>query len=141
MHICFNTFLINAFGKGQFQCRGNQGSSFNIFGALLKVDSSVQEEYVAPLVAYLSSDSNEETTGGLFQVAGGWIAQIRWQRAGGHGFPVNHPLTPETIVSKWKLVTDFGKTCFILSPSGAYTVCRRRSRHKPCKHPRGIHAG
>ncbi|KAI0710015.1 multifunctional beta-oxidation protein [Earliella scabrosa] len=68
---------------------------------------AVKEEYVAPLVGYLSSDSNEETTGCLFQVAGGWIAQIRWQRAGGHGFPVNRPLQPEHIIEKWKLVTDF----------------------------------
>lgn len=69
---------------------------------------AIKEEYVAPLVGYLTSDANEETTGGLFQVAGGWIAQIRWERAGGHGFPVNRPLEPEHIISKWKLVTDFG---------------------------------
>ena len=71
---------------------------------------AVKEEYIAPLVGYLSSDSKEETTGCLFQVAGGWIAQIRWQRAGGHGFPVNRPLQPEHIIEKWKLVTDFGKS-------------------------------
>lgn len=63
------------------------------------------------MVGFLSSDSNEETTGSLFQVAGGWISQIRWQRAGGHGFPVNHPLMPEHVIAKWKLVTDFGEGC------------------------------
>ncbi|KAI0714466.1 multifunctional beta-oxidation protein [Cerioporus squamosus] len=68
---------------------------------------AVKEEYVAPLVGYLSSDSNDETTGGIFQVAGGWIAQIRWQRTGGHGFPVNRPLQPEHIIAKWKTITDF----------------------------------
>ncbi|OSD06328.1 multifunctional beta-oxidation protein [Trametes coccinea BRFM310] len=68
---------------------------------------AVKEDYIAPLVAFLSSDANEETTGGLFQTAAGWIAQVRWQRTGGHGFPVNRPLTPEAIISKWKLITDF----------------------------------
>ncbi|EJF64655.1 multifunctional beta-oxidation protein [Dichomitus squalens LYAD-421 SS1] len=68
---------------------------------------AVKEEYIAPLVGYLSSDANDETTGGIFQIAGGWIAQIQWQRAGGHGFPVNKPLQPEDIIAKWKVLTDF----------------------------------
>ena len=70
---------------------------------------AIKEEYIAPVVGYLSSDANDETTGGIFQVAGGWVSQIRWQRAGGHGFPVNRPLQPEHIVSQWKLLTDFGR--------------------------------
>ncbi|KAI0822455.1 multifunctional beta-oxidation protein [Trametes gibbosa] len=68
---------------------------------------AVKEDYVAPLVGFLSSDANDETTGSIFQVAAGWIAQIRWQRTGGHGFPVNHPLTPEAVISQWKLITDY----------------------------------
>ncbi|KAH9856458.1 multifunctional beta-oxidation protein [Lenzites betulinus] len=68
---------------------------------------AVKEDYVAPLVGFLSSDANDETSGSIFQVAAGWIAQIRWQRTGGHGFPVNHPLTPEAVISQWKLITDF----------------------------------
>ncbi|KAI1797367.1 multifunctional beta-oxidation protein [Ganoderma leucocontextum] len=68
---------------------------------------AIKEEYIAPVVGYLSSDSNDETTGGIFQVAGGWVSQIRWQRAGGHGFPVNRPLQPEHIIAQWKAFTDF----------------------------------
>ncbi|EIW57317.1 multifunctional beta-oxidation protein [Trametes versicolor FP-101664 SS1] len=68
---------------------------------------AVREDYVAPLVGFLSSDANEETTGSIFQVAAGWIAQIRWQRTGGYGFPVNVPLTPEAVISKWANITDF----------------------------------
>ena len=40
---------------------------------------------------------------------GGWAAQTRWQKAGGHGFPVNKPLTPEAILSKWDVITNFGR--------------------------------
>ncbi|OJT15201.1 Peroxisomal hydratase-dehydrogenase-epimerase [Trametes pubescens] len=68
---------------------------------------AVREDYVAPLVGFLSSDANEETTGSIFQVAAGWIAQIRWQRTGGYGFPVNVPLTPEAVISRWANITDF----------------------------------
>ncbi|PCH42266.1 multifunctional beta-oxidation protein [Wolfiporia cocos MD-104 SS10] len=68
---------------------------------------AIKEEYVAPVVGFLTSEANEETTGGLFQIAAGWVAQLRWQRTGGHGFPVNHPLTPEAIISKWDTITNF----------------------------------
>ncbi|KAI0049791.1 peroxisomal hydratase-dehydrogenase-epimerase [Auriscalpium vulgare] len=64
-------------------------------------------EFVAPVVGYLASKDNESTSGGLFEVSGGWAAQTRWQQAGGHGFPVNKTLTPEDIISKWKVITDF----------------------------------
>ncbi|KAL5526934.1 hypothetical protein ACEPAF_8661 [Sanghuangporus sanghuang] len=64
-------------------------------------------DYVAPVVGYLTSEANEETTGSLFEISGGWAAQTRWQRAGGHGFPVNKPLTPEAILEKWNVFTNF----------------------------------
>ncbi|KAH7341634.1 multifunctional beta-oxidation protein [Rhizoctonia solani] len=64
-------------------------------------------DFVAPLVGYLASKNNEETNGALFEVTGGWAAQTRWQRAGGHGFPQNKELTPEDVISKWKVITNF----------------------------------
>ncbi|CCM04300.1 uncharacterized protein FIBRA_06471 [Fibroporia radiculosa] len=68
---------------------------------------AIKEEYIAPVVGFLTSEANEETTGGVFQIAAGWVAQLRWQRTGGHGFPVNKPLTPEAIIAKWSAITDF----------------------------------
>ncbi|KAG8705715.1 hypothetical protein FRC12_020735 [Ceratobasidium sp. 428] len=64
-------------------------------------------DFIAPLVGYLASESNEDTNGALFEVTGGWAAQTRWQRAGGHGFPQNKPLTPEDVLSKWNIITNF----------------------------------
>ncbi|TFK50113.1 multifunctional beta-oxidation protein [Heliocybe sulcata] len=64
-------------------------------------------DYIAPVVGFLSSEANEETSGCLFEIMGGWAAQTRWQRAGGHGFPVNRALTPEAIISKWDVITNF----------------------------------
>ncbi|KAG0705683.1 hypothetical protein DFH29DRAFT_1029857 [Suillus ampliporus] len=64
-------------------------------------------DYVAPVIGYLTSEANTETTGQLFEISGGWAAQTRWQRAGGYGFPTNKVLTPEDIISKWDVFTNF----------------------------------
>jgi multifunctional beta-oxidation protein len=64
-------------------------------------------EYVAPLVVLLCSDKCPDSTGGLFEVGCGWQARTRWQRSGGHGFPVDVPLTPEAVASQWSKIIDF----------------------------------
>lgn len=64
-------------------------------------------DYIAPVVGYLTSEANIETTGQLFEISGGWAAQTRWQRTGGYGFPTNKVLTPEDIISKWDVFTNF----------------------------------
>ncbi|KIW91758.1 peroxisomal hydratase-dehydrogenase-epimerase [Cladophialophora bantiana CBS 173.52] len=65
-------------------------------------------EYVAPLVLALCSDKvPEPPTGLLFEVGSGWQARTRWQRTGGHGFPVDVKLTPEHVVEKWDRITNF----------------------------------
>jgi multifunctional beta-oxidation protein len=50
---------------------------------------------------------NESTTGGLFEILGGWAAQTRWQRAGGHSFPHDKPYSIEDVFAKWDKITDF----------------------------------
>ncbi|TCD61541.1 hypothetical protein EIP91_008269 [Steccherinum ochraceum] len=64
-------------------------------------------EYIAPIVGYLVSEDNEETSGKVFEIMGGWAAQTRWQRAGGYGFAIDRALTPEDVISKWDIITKF----------------------------------
>ncbi|EGO24290.1 hypothetical protein SERLADRAFT_415443 [Serpula lacrymans var. lacrymans S7.9] len=64
-------------------------------------------DYIAPIVGYLTSEANTETTACLFEIRGGWAAQTRWQRAGGYGFPSNKNLTPEDVIAKWDAFTNF----------------------------------
>jgi len=67
-----------------------------------------QPEQVAPLVVALSSDKvPNPPTGGLFEVGSGWHARTRWQRSGGHGFPVDIKLTPEAVLKTWKDIVNF----------------------------------
>ncbi|OIW28375.1 NAD(P)-binding protein [Coniochaeta ligniaria NRRL 30616] len=65
-------------------------------------------EYIAPVVLALSSDKvPKKPTGGLYEVGSGWVGQTRWQRTGGHGFPVDVPLTPEEVAKHWKDIVTF----------------------------------
>ncbi|EON66117.1 peroxisomal hydratase-dehydrogenase-epimerase [Coniosporium apollinis CBS 100218] len=64
-------------------------------------------DYVAPLVVLLSSDKLPQPTGGLYEVGSGWHAKTRWQRTGGHGFPIDVPLTPEAVLKVWDRIINF----------------------------------
>ncbi|PLB50620.1 peroxisomal hydratase-dehydrogenase-epimerase [Aspergillus steynii IBT 23096] len=65
-------------------------------------------DYVAPLVVLLCSDIvPEPSTKGLYECGSGWFTRTRWQRTGGHGFPVDVKLTPEEVVKHWKEIANF----------------------------------
>lgn len=65
-------------------------------------------EQVAPLVIALCSDKvPKPPTGNLYEVGSGWHARTRWQRSGGHGFPVDVKLTPEAVAKAWKDIVNF----------------------------------
>ncbi|KAH0555934.1 bifunctional hydroxyacyl-CoA dehydrogenase/enoyl-CoA hydratase fox2, partial [Trichoglossum hirsutum] len=65
-------------------------------------------DYVAPLVVLLCSDKvPKPPTGNLYEVGSGWFARTRWQRSGGHGFPVDIKLTPEAVLKVWRTIVDF----------------------------------
>ncbi|KAJ3862163.1 hypothetical protein EV359DRAFT_45739 [Lentinula novae-zelandiae] len=64
-------------------------------------------DHIAPLVGYLTSADNDDVSGCLFELSGGWVAQSRWQRSGGYGFPTVKPYTPEDVIEKWKEITTF----------------------------------
>jgi 3-hydroxyacyl-CoA dehydrogenase/3a,7a,12a-trihydroxy-5b-cholest-24-enoyl-CoA hydratase len=70
--------------------------------------SALKPEYVSPLVAWLCHESCEEN-GSLFEVGGGFVGKLRWERAEGALFRLSRSLTPEAVQSKWRTIVDFGK--------------------------------
>lgn len=72
-----------------------------------EVVQAFKPHYVAPLVALLCSDDAPDATGNLYEVGCGWQAQTRWQRSGGHGFPVDVKLQPEHVLQHWDKIRNF----------------------------------
>lgn len=65
-------------------------------------------DYIVPLVAVLVHKSNTET-GGIFEVGGGHMAKLRWQRAKGLLLKPDDSMTPGTIVKGWSQVKDYSE--------------------------------
>jgi 3-hydroxyacyl-CoA dehydrogenase/3a,7a,12a-trihydroxy-5b-cholest-24-enoyl-CoA hydratase len=70
--------------------------------------NALKPEFVSPLVAWLCHESCEEN-GSLFEVGGGFIGKLRWERTEGALFRLSRPMTPEAIEAKWTAICDFGK--------------------------------
>ena len=78
------------------------------------VFDSLKPEYVTPLVAYLCSEDND-TTGGVFEVGGGFYSSLRWERTKGKLFRIGREVSPEAIQSSWTQITDFSESEHISS--------------------------
>lgn len=71
-----------------------------------EVLAELKPEYISPLVAYLCHDSNRET-GGLYEVAAGWIAKLRWQRTQGAFIPRENGISIEDVAEHWHEVNEW----------------------------------
>ncbi|RLA20950.1 MAG: serine/threonine protein kinase [Gammaproteobacteria bacterium] len=67
---------------------------------------ALNPSFVSPTVGYLCHDE-APTNGSLFEVGGGWTAQLRWERAKGVLLPLNKGITLEDIQNSWGKITDF----------------------------------
>lgn len=73
---------------------------------------SLKPEWVVPLVAVLVHSSNKQETGSIFEVGGGHIAKIRWQRAKGALLKTGSTLSPGAILRKWDNIHDFSEPSY-----------------------------
>jgi 3-hydroxyacyl-CoA dehydrogenase/3a,7a,12a-trihydroxy-5b-cholest-24-enoyl-CoA hydratase len=78
------------------------------------VFDSLKPEYVSPIVAYLCSEDNE-TTGGVYEVGGGFYSSLRWERTKGKLFRLGRDVSPDDIHSSWKQINDFSDVQHISS--------------------------
>ncbi|KAL8869572.1 MAG: hypothetical protein Q9198_007848, partial [Flavoplaca austrocitrina] len=76
---------------------------------------NLKPDWVVPLVAVLVHSSNTSETGSIFEVGGGHVAKLRWERAKGALLKTGPTLTPGAILKKWGNVNDFSEPSY---PSG-----------------------
>lgn len=70
---------------------------------------ALKPEYVTPLVMRLCHEKNEDT-GGLYEVGGGFMGKLRWERSSGKTFRLGRPITLEAVDAAWKDINQFEKT-------------------------------
>ncbi|HEY5147072.1 MAG TPA: SDR family NAD(P)-dependent oxidoreductase, partial [Polyangiaceae bacterium] len=70
--------------------------------------AALKPEFVSPVVAWLCHESCEEN-GSLFEVGGGYVGKLRWERTEGALFRLSRTMTPEGVQAKWGAITDFTK--------------------------------
>ena len=68
---------------------------------------NLKPDWVVPLVAVLVHPSNKQETGSIFEIGGGHVAKLRWERAKGALLKTGPSLTPGAVLKKWKNVNDF----------------------------------
>ncbi len=71
-----------------------------------QVFDQLKPELVSPLVVYLGSAACQDTAG-LYEVGGGWIGKVRWERSLGVGFDPREGFTPEDVAAHWRTIGDF----------------------------------
>ncbi|MBF7729628.1 SDR family oxidoreductase [Pseudomonas sp. N040] len=71
-----------------------------------QVFEQLKPELVSPLVVFLGSDACQDTAG-LFEVGGGWIGKVRWERSLGAGFDPRAGFSPDEVAAQWARICDF----------------------------------
>jgi multifunctional beta-oxidation protein len=67
---------------------------------------NLKPDWVVPLVAVLVHKDSEES-GSIFEVGGGHVAKLRWERASGLLLKADDSYTPGAILKKWDQINNF----------------------------------
>jgi multifunctional beta-oxidation protein len=83
---------------------------------------NLKPDWVVPLVAVLVHPSNKQETGSIFEIGGGHVAKLRWERAKGALLKTDDTLTPGAILKKWNQVNDFSEPEYPSGPADFMTL-------------------
>ncbi len=71
-----------------------------------QVFEQLKPELVSPLVVYLASEQCQDSAG-LFEVGGGWMGKVRWERSLGVGFDPRAGFDADDVAANWQRICDF----------------------------------
>ena len=77
---------------------------------------NLKPDWVVPLVAVLVHENNNKENGAIFEVGGGYMAKVRWERSSGLLLKPDASYTPSTIIKQWNKVVEFSNPQY---PTGA----------------------
>ncbi|KAI1852697.1 hypothetical protein JX266_002238 [Neoarthrinium moseri] len=92
---------------------------------------NLRPEWVVPLVAVLVHKSNTTENGGIFEVGGGHVAKLRWERSSGLLLKADDSYTPSAILKQWNKVTDFSKPQYPSGPADFMTLLEESMQMGP----------
>ncbi|KAK3353638.1 hypothetical protein B0T25DRAFT_545058 [Lasiosphaeria hispida] len=91
----------------------------------------MKPEWVVPLVAVLVHKNNTTESGSIFEVGGGHIAKLRWERANGQLLKCDDSYTPGAVLKKWDQISDFSKPQYPSGPNDFLTLLEESMKMGP----------
>jgi multifunctional beta-oxidation protein len=92
---------------------------------------NLKPEWVVPLVAVLVHKSNTDETGSIFEVGGGHMAKLRWERSSGLLLKADDSYTPGAIIKNWDRVSDFSSPQYPTGPNDFMTLLEESMKMGP----------
>ncbi|XP_049849024.1 peroxisomal multifunctional enzyme type 2-like isoform X2 [Schistocerca gregaria] len=89
---------------------------------------ALKPEFVTPLVAYLSHESNRES-GGVFEVGAGWVSRVRWQRTEGVIFDASK-IDVDDVRKRWGEINDWGRVSYPKSSTESLSLLMEKVAKK-----------
>jgi multifunctional beta-oxidation protein len=92
--------------------------------------ANLKPDWVVPLVAVLVHKDSEEN-GSIFEVGGGHVAKLRWERASGLLLKADDSYTPGAILKKWDQISNFKGAEYPSGPADFMSLLEKSMKMGP----------
>ena len=79
--------------------------------------AQLKPEFIVPLVAVLAHKSNTSENGSIFELGGGHMAKLRWQRAKGLLLKPDDSFSAGSILKGWEQIKDYSEPSYPTGPA------------------------